>query len=132
MEVDETAAQTEWHWFEERALCKEEYKVQYEYTKRSISFKLRSLSLELWRTDPDLEIASSDNSIHPIMDIDAFPVLPEEYKKFFARVITENIGKCTCLTIRKIHQLNVLTQRNERALQEFLVGRKRWLPQHRF
>jgi hypothetical protein len=141
MEDNETEARKEWQMVEERELDQGAYRVRYEYSEkmdsapRSTSFELRSLALELWRADPYLEIASFDPLMYPIRGIDSFPASTEEYQRFFARMSTEKNGQRTHIfgfTIRTMHPLNVLSQRNGKALQGFLSGRKTWLRQHQF
>jgi hypothetical protein len=98
-------------------------------------FVLRALALELWRADPYLEIASFDPLMYPIRGIDSFPVSTDNYQRFFARMSTEKNGQRTHIfgfTIRTMHPLSVLTQRNGKALQGFLTGRKTWLRQQKF
>jgi hypothetical protein len=140
MEDDEMVVQKEWQSVEERALDQGAYRVQYEYSKkmdlvaRSTSFELRSLALELWRADPYLEIASFNPLMYPILGIDSFPVSTEDYQRFFARMSTEKNGQQLHIfgfTIRTMHPLSVLTQRNGKALQGFLTGRKTWLRQQK-
>jgi hypothetical protein len=141
MEENEMEARKEWQMVEERELDQGAYRVRYECSEkmdsvsRSTPFELRSLALELWRADPHLEIASFDPLMYPIRGIDSFPVSTDDYQRFFARMSTEKNGQRTHIfgfTIRTMHLLSVLSQRNEKALQGFLSGRKSWLRQHRF
>jgi hypothetical protein len=97
--TEEETPPTERQQIKERSLNQSEYNVRHKYSEKmyepasSIPVELRTLAMELWGADPDLEILSLDPLLHPITGIDEFPTSAEE--SFFSRVL---ISACQKLT----------------------------------
>jgi hypothetical protein len=117
------------------------YQVRLEYndkpneTPRPFAVETRLLALELWRADPELVIHSLNEGRNPITGIEAFPTITADYKSFFASAATRRSGSqknVIAFTVQTRFSTADLMLCNERALQNFLKGRKLWLHHHRF